>query len=215
MSQTWEYLSFILVWVVAGLDLFHGYGLNWGWSIVALTFSMRLVLAPLNVLQIRERIRLTRAQTQTSHLSQKHQTKEELSQALADLYRSYNINFWRIIWPMFIQGILFGCLLLALRWPEFQAQISTESWGFIRFLNHNLLTQPSSLILLGTLAFIQTITLKVRQSKEFEKTSLIHWIFYLLIAGLLLPLPGGFLIAILANSFWNLLQELTVYRLIW
>ena len=72
----------------------HGtIGLPWGWSIVALTLMVRMLLVPLTVKQIHSMQNLQRYAPQMKEIQKKYKgDRQKLNEELMKFYRENNIN---------------------------------------------------------------------------------------------------------------------------
>src|SRR6478672_5760849 len=80
-----------------GLHLFHGMGMSWGWSVVALTVLVRLLLLPLSYKQFRSSQRtsqrLEALLPQLRDIQAKYLTdRKRMNQETFDLYKRYEVN---------------------------------------------------------------------------------------------------------------------------
>ncbi len=102
----WAQLKDSLRWV---LEFYHGHGLSWGWSIVMLTVTVRLIMVPLTVKQFRSMAAMQTLQPKVRSLQNKYkgkssrEDKQEMQKELMELYREHNINPFASCLPMVAQ----------------------------------------------------------------------------------------------------------------
>ena len=102
----------------AVLSAFHGLGLSWGASIIALTVVTRTVLIPLTYKQIKGMRALQAFQPQIKELQEKYKNdRQRLSQEMMKLYQENKINPLASCIPLIAQMPIFITLFYALRGP--------------------------------------------------------------------------------------------------
>lgn len=102
----------------AVLSAFHGLGLSWGASIIALTVVTRTVLIPLTYKQIKGMRALQAFQPQIKELQEKYKNdRQRLSQEMMKLYQENKINPLASCIPLIAQMPIFITLYSTLRGP--------------------------------------------------------------------------------------------------
>jgi YidC/Oxa1 family membrane protein insertase len=106
---SWVMLRWHELWAAVGLDKTEFLGTNWDWvlSIIFLVITIRVVLFPLYVKQIKSQRAMQALQPQIKELQQKYKggDKQAMQQEMMELYRKEKAN------P------IMGCLPLALQAP--------------------------------------------------------------------------------------------------
>src|SRR5947209_791980 len=98
-----------LVWLTLALG-------SAGISIILFTIGIRLVLAPLQIVQLRNAKAMQRLQPLMAELRQKHgKDREAMSKATMDLYREHHVNPAMGCLPMLLQFPILIGLFYALR----------------------------------------------------------------------------------------------------
>ena len=99
----------------AVLRFYHDHGVSWGWSIVLLTFTVRLAILPLTVKQFRSMAAMQRIQPQVKALQNKYKDKKDpdarkqMQQEMMGLYREHNVNPFASCLPLLLQlPVFFG-----------------------------------------------------------------------------------------------------------
>ena len=103
------------------LQFFHNnLGLSWGWSIVALTVIVRIVLLPLTYKQIKSMRAMQLLQPQIKELQEKYKgNRELLNQKLAEFYKENQFNPLGSCLPLILQMPVFFALFYMLRAQDF------------------------------------------------------------------------------------------------
>ena len=126
-------------WVVV---FFHDtVGLGWGPAIVALTFTVRLLILPLSLKQIRSMRAMAELQPHIKAIQQKHKNdKQRQQQEMMRFYQENEINPLASCLPLVLQIPVFISLYYMLKGDSFQEDVLAsppEGWLFI-----NSLLQP-------------------------------------------------------------------------
>ena len=105
------------------LDFFYMYVHSWGWSIILLTLTVRIVLIPLTFKQTRAMKDIQRIQPLLKELQAKHKgDKEKLAQAQMALYKEHKVSPLGGCLPILLQMPIFFALFTLLRQPVFKGQ---------------------------------------------------------------------------------------------
>lgn len=100
---------------LALLQFFYGISGSYGWSIVLLTFAVRVILLPLTIQQTKAQIDLQRIQPKVKELQRKYKDdKEKLNQELLKLYSEHKVNPFGGCLPLLIQLPIFFALFKTL-----------------------------------------------------------------------------------------------------
>jgi YidC/Oxa1 family membrane protein insertase len=101
----------------AVLQFFHNtFGFSWGWSIIALTVAVRIVLIPLTVKQFRSMHALQRLAPDLKALQQKYKDdKQRLQEETMKFYREHKVNPFGSCLPLVFQLPVFFSLYYMLR----------------------------------------------------------------------------------------------------
>lgn len=124
-----------LIWLLDQvLTALHDVGLSWGWSIVALTLLVRVVILPLSIRQIRLTMRSQEVAPELARLRDEHKdsSQEELVEALTAFYKEHGghpLSSCLLVLP---QIPIFVALFFLLNGGE---SAISGSWLFIADLN--------------------------------------------------------------------------------
>ena len=118
-------------------------GFGWGLAIVALTFTIRLLILPLSIKQIRGMRALQELQPQLKAIQEKHKDdKPRQQQEMMKFYQENEINPLASCWPLLLQIPVFLALFALLRGDAFQDDVTgsgpaSQGWLFIDSLIEN------------------------------------------------------------------------------
>ena len=105
-----------LLWM---LETIHKTGLTWAWSIIVVTFIVRLALVPLTVKQQQSMRRMTALQPELKKLQAKYKhDRQILNEKMMEFYRENNTNPFGSCLPILVQIPIFIGLFYLLRGPE-------------------------------------------------------------------------------------------------
>jgi len=115
----WQQIIDALVWL---LNHYHDALGSWGWSIVLLTFTIRLLMVPLTVKQFRSMAAMQVIQPKVKALQNRYKGKTaredraKMQQELMELYKEHNVNPFGSCLPLLVQAPVFIALNAVLRW---------------------------------------------------------------------------------------------------
>ncbi len=115
----WSQIQDALVWL---LNHYHDALGSWGWSIVLLTFTIRLLMVPLTVKQFRSMAAMQVVQPKVKALQNRYKGKTsreeraKMQAELMELYKEHNVNPFGSCLPLLIQAPVFIALNSVLRY---------------------------------------------------------------------------------------------------
>ncbi len=135
------------------LEFWHGVigdGPNsWGWAIILLTFTVRIVILPLTFKGVKSMQRLQGLQPEIKKIQQRYKDdKQRMNQEVMAFYQREKVNPLGSCMPLLLQIPFFISLFYLLRSDEFTADIANNP-GF--FPIDNLAEKVSDPVLLGVL----------------------------------------------------------------
>lgn len=118
-------ISALMLWV---LEFFHGIVNNWGWSIVLLTFTVKLILYPFSEKGYRSMAKMRHLAPEMQRLKELYgNDRQKIGQETIALYRKEKVNPMGGCWPMLIQIPIF----IALFWMlQESVQLRQAPWIF-------------------------------------------------------------------------------------
>lgn len=142
-----------LLWL---LETIHNIGFTWAWSIIILTFLVRIALVPLTVKQQQSMRRMTALQPELKKLQAKYKhDRQLLNEKMMEFYRENNTNPFGSCLPIVVQIPIFIGLFYLLRSPERFVEPGDDLsflFGFIPDITTHLKDLPTS-----TLAILMVI----------------------------------------------------------
>ena len=119
------------------LEFWHGvigdFEGSWGWSIILLTFTVRIVILPLTFKGVKSMQRLQTLQPEIKKIQERYKDdKQRMNQEVMAFYQREKVNPLGSCLPLLLQIPFFISLFYLLRSPEFKADIEgNESFFFI------------------------------------------------------------------------------------
>jgi YidC/Oxa1 family membrane protein insertase len=157
LSLTIDYgwLWFIAKYLFVVLGFIHGLVGNWGWSIVIITFLIKLVFFPLSHKSYTSMARMRLLQPKIKQLQEQYASdRPQLQKAMMDLYAKEKVNPLGGCLPILIQIPIF----IALYWM-LMASVELRQAPFLGWLKDLSVHDPYYIlpILTGALMFLQQI----------------------------------------------------------
>lgn len=211
----WQQIVDGLVWL---LNHYHDALGSWGWSIVLLTFTIRLLMVPLTVRQFRSMAAMQVIQPKVKALQNRYKGKTsreeraKMQAELMELYKEHNVNPFGSCLPLLVQAPVFIALNAVLRWHIHPS-------GNLGFLGIENIFLPLNQI--GTIAEYTLIALYV--GSMLASTLLFSFVQdrqqkYMLAAMPIVFVPfvlrfsTGVMIYWITSNFWTLGQQGTIKR---
>jgi YidC/Oxa1 family membrane protein insertase len=121
----WQALLNALGHVVAWIyDLVPNYGV----TIILLTVTIRLVLLPLGIKQVRSMQHMQIVQPKIKQIQQKYKgNKQRQQEEIMKLYKEYGVNPFSGCWPVLLQFPILIAMYSVLRWPQHPIHVPTDS----------------------------------------------------------------------------------------
>jgi YidC/Oxa1 family membrane protein insertase len=121
----WQALLDALGWVVAQIyDLIPNYGV----TIILLTVTIRLILLPLGIKQVRSMQHMQIVQPKIKQIQGKYKgNKQRQQEEIMKLYKEYGVNPFSGCWPVLLQFPILIAMYSVLRWPQHPIHVPTDS----------------------------------------------------------------------------------------
>src|SRR5215216_6974420 len=131
-------------------DLLGDFDGSWGWSIILLTFTVRIAILPLTFKGVKAMQRLQQLQPEIKEIQQRYKgDRQRMNQEVMAFYQREKVNPLGSCLPLVLQIPFFISLFYLLRSDEFQQDIAgNASFGPIPNLAEKVTGDP---VLLGAL----------------------------------------------------------------
>ena len=214
LANIFQPLIDVADWLITSLH--DDVGLTWGWSIVALTVIVRLLMIPLTIKQIRSMNALRVLQPQVKAIQEKYkEDRQRMQQEMMKFYKENQVNPFASCLPLLLQLPVFMALFFLLNGNEFKDQVlSSPDQGFL-FIDN--ITEPATGLTLIVLMVLfigsqmaSTMVMSVTADKTQQRIMLL---LPLVFAALVPSFPAGLLVYWITTNFWTLGQAIVVRKL--
>jgi YidC/Oxa1 family membrane protein insertase len=121
----WQALLNALGWVVAQI---YDFIPNYGVTIILLTVTIRLILLPLGIKQVRSMQHMQIVQPKIKQIQAKYKgNKTRQQEEIMKLYKEYGVNPFSGCWPVLLQFPILISMYSVLRWPQHPIHVPTDS----------------------------------------------------------------------------------------
>jgi YidC/Oxa1 family membrane protein insertase len=188
---------------------------SWGFSIILLTFTVRLVILPLTFKGVKSMQRLQQLQPEISRLRERYkEDKQRMNQEVMRFYQEQKVNPLGSCLPLALQIPFFIALFQLLRSSEFRHDIaSNHSFLFIDDLAHKV-TQPAVLVTLIVLYIgTQLASTMVTTLSADKNQQRIMYALPFVFATFIVNFPAGLIVYWITTNVWTVGQQLLVRKL--
>jgi YidC/Oxa1 family membrane protein insertase len=201
------------------LEFWHGvigdFEGSWGWSIILLTFTVRIFILPLTFKGVKSMQRLQSFQPEIKAIQARYKDdKQRMNQEVMAFYQREKVNPLGSCLPLILQIPFFISLFYLLRSDEFQADIA-DNPGFL-FID-NLAEKVTDPVLLGVLIVLYIGTqLAASAVTAFSADPMQRRIMFALpfvFAVFLINFEAGLIVYWITTNVWTVGQQLLVKKL--
>jgi YidC/Oxa1 family membrane protein insertase len=201
------------------LEFWHDLiGGSWGWSIILLTFTVRIAILPLTFRGVKSMQRLQALQPEIKAIQERYKDdRQRMNQEVMAFYQREKVNPLGSCLPLVLQIPFFISLFYLLRSPEFKADIAgNASFGPIDNLAHKIVfaDQPVLLITLivlyvGTQLAATMVTAFSADPTQRRIMLAMPFVFTIFI----INFQAGLIVYWITTNVWTIGQQLLVKKL--
>jgi YidC/Oxa1 family membrane protein insertase len=198
------------------LRFWHGaVGGSWGWSIILLTFTVRLAILPLTFRGVKGMQRMQVLQPKIKEIQERYKDdKQRMNQEVMAFYQREKVNPLGSCFPLVLQIPFFIGLFQLLRSPRFRHDIaSNPGFGPI----HDMAHKVHAPVLLGVLIVLyvgtQLAASAVTAISADPTQKKIMYALPLVFAIFIVNFPAGLIVYWITTNVWTLGQQLLVRKL--
>jgi YidC/Oxa1 family membrane protein insertase len=190
-------------------------GGSWGWAIILLTFTVRLVILPLTFKGVKGMQRMQVLQPKIKEIQERYKDdKQRMNQEVMAFYQREKVNPLGSCLPLALQIPFFIALFQLLRSARFKADIaSNPGFGPI----HDMSQKVHEPVLLGTLIVLyvgtQLAASAVTAVSADPNQKRIMYALPLVFAIFIVNFPAGLIVYWITTNVWTLGQQLLVRKL--
>jgi YidC/Oxa1 family membrane protein insertase len=199
------------------LEFWHDFlGGSWGWSIILLTFTVRIAILPLTFRGVKSMQRLQALQPEIKQIQERYKDdRQRMNQEVMAFYQREKVNPLGSCLPLVLQIPFFISLFYLLRSPEFKADIAgNAAFGPIDNLAEKVTGDPvllGSLIVLyvGTQLAATAVTAFSADPTQRRIMFAMPFVFTLFIVNF----QAGLIVYWITTNVWTIGQQLLVKKL--
>jgi YidC/Oxa1 family membrane protein insertase len=196
-------------------DLIGNFEGSWGWSIILLTFTVRILILPLTFKGVKAMQRLQTFQPEIKKIQERYKDdKKRMNEEVMAFYQREKVNPLGSCLPLLLQIPFFIALFQLLRSPEFKADIA-DNPGF--YAIDNLAQKVDDPVLLGVLivlyvgtqlaaSLVTAISADPTQRRIMLALPFVFVIF-------IVNFQAGLIVYWITTNIWTIGQQLLVKKL--
>jgi YidC/Oxa1 family membrane protein insertase len=204
----------------AVLDFWHGllgdFDGSWGWSIVLLTFTVRLVILPLTFKGIKSMQRMQVLQPEIKKIQERYKgDRQRMNQEIMAFYQKEKVNPLGSCLPLALQIPFFIALFQLLRSAGFKEDLGTnKGFLFIPDLTEKVTGHPAVLVTLiilyvGTQLAASAVTAISADPTQRRIMFALPFVFTVFI----INFQAGLIVYWITTNVWTIGQQLVVRKL--
>src|SRR5919205_3651586 len=189
---------------------------SWGWSIILLTFTVRLFILPLTFKGVKSMQRLQQLQPEIKRIQQRYKDgRQRMNQEVMRFYQEQKVNPLGSCLPLILQIPFFISLFYLLRSSAFKQDIAgNESFLFIPNLAEKVTGHPAVLVVLivlyvGTQLAASAVTAFSADPTQRRIMFALPFVFTIFI----INFQAGLIVYWITTNVWTIGQQLLVRKL--
>jgi YidC/Oxa1 family membrane protein insertase len=194
-----------------------GAGANsWGWAIILLTFTIRILILPLTFKSVKSMQALQVLQPEMKKIQERYKDdRQRMNQEMMRFYQENKVNPLGSCLPLLLQIPFFIALFELLRSDSFKADLGVnDSFFFIPDLADNLKGDPAVLALMvvlyvGTQLVASSITMVSADAMQRRIMLGLPFVFVIFI----INFEAGLIVYWITTNVWTIGQQLVVRKL--
>jgi YidC/Oxa1 family membrane protein insertase len=189
---------------------------SWGWSIILLTFTIRILILPLTFKSVKSMQKLQLLQPEMKKIQERYKDdRQRMNQEMMKFYQENKVNPLGSCLPLLLQIPFFIALFYLLQSDSFQADIAgNASFGPINDLAEPLTDQPVVLgvmvVLYVATQLIATLITSIGGDKTQQRIMFaLPFVFVIFI----INFEAGLIVYWITTNVWTIGQQLVVRKL--
>jgi YidC/Oxa1 family membrane protein insertase len=199
------------------LEFWHDLlGGSWGWSIILLTFTVRIFILPLTFRGVKSMQRLQSLQPEIKQIQERYKDdRQRMNQEVMAFYQREKVNPLGSCLPLLLQIPFFISLFYLLRSPEFKADIAGNAgFGPIDNLAEKITGDPVLLgvlivLYVGTQLAASAVTAFSADPTQRRIMFAMPFVFVIFIVNF----QAGLIVYWITTNVWTIGQQLLVKKL--
>jgi YidC/Oxa1 family membrane protein insertase len=197
-------------------DLLGNFDGSWGWSIILLTFTVRLAILPLTFKGVKSMQRMQQLQPEIKRIQARYKgDRQRMNQEIMAFYQREKVNPLGSCLPLALQIPFFIALFQLLRSPTFKEDLGdNKSFFFIPDLTQKVTHHPAVLITLivlyvGTQLAASAVTAISADPTQRRIMLALPFVFTIFI----INFQAGLIVYWITTNVWTIGQQLVVKKL--
>jgi YidC/Oxa1 family membrane protein insertase len=196
-------------------DLIGDFDGSWGWSIILLTFTVRIAILPLTFKGVKGMQRMQQLQPEIKKIQERYKDdRQRMNQEVMAFYQREKANPLAACFPLLLQIPFFISLFYLLRSPEFKADIAgNEGFGPIEDLADNIgdpvLLGVVIVLYVGTQLAASAVTMVSGDPNQKRIMYALPFVFVIFI----INFEAGLIVYWITTNVWTIGQQLVVRKL--
>jgi YidC/Oxa1 family membrane protein insertase len=189
---------------------------SWGWAIILMTFTIRILILPLTFKSVKSMQKLQLLQPEMKKIQERYKDdKQRMNQEMMRFYQENKVNPLGSCLPLLLQIPFFVSLFYLLRSSEFTGDIKgNETWLFIPNLAEPLTDHPFVLGVMIVLYVVTQLIATMITSIGGDKTQqrimfALPFVFVIFIVNF----EAGLILYWVTTNVWTIGQQLVVRKL--
>jgi YidC/Oxa1 family membrane protein insertase len=197
-------------------DLIGDFDGSWGWSIILLTFTVRIAILPLTFRGVKSMNELQRLQPELKKIQERYKDdRQRMNQEIMRFYQEHKVNPLGSCLPLLLQIPFFISLFYLLRSESFKADLGdNRSFFFIDDLAETTTGDPAVLVTLiilyiGTQLAATLVTAISADPTQRRIMLALPFVFTIFIVNF----EAGLIVYWITTNVWTIGQQLLVRKL--
>jgi YidC/Oxa1 family membrane protein insertase len=201
------------------LEFWHDLvGGSWGWSIILLTFTVRIFILPLTFRGVKSMQRLQTLQPEIKQIQERYKDdRQRMNQEIMAFYQREKVNPLGSCMPLLLQIPFFIALFYLLRSDEFQADIAgNAAFGPINDLADKISFSDQPALLIGLIVLYVGTQLAASAVTAFSADPMQRRIMFALpfvFVVFIINFEAGLIVYWITTNVWTIGQQLLVKKL--
>ncbi len=190
------------------LKQIYGFVNNWGWSIVLVTFFIKLLFYPLSAASYRSMANMKKLTPKFQSIRERYAgDRQRMSQAMMELYKQEKVNPFSGCWPMLVQIPVF----LALYWTLLES-VELRQADWILWITDLSAKDPFYILplLMGATMFIQQ-KFSANPGLDPLQQKIMQWM-PVIFTGFFMLFPAGLVLYWVVNNTLSIAQQAYITR---
>ena len=202
LTRDYGMFAFVAKPIFAVMNLLHKFVGNWGWTIIAFTVLMKVVLFPLSASSFRSMAKTKQLQPKMQSIRDRYkEDPQKMNQAMMELYKTEKVNPLGGCLPVVVQMPIFIALYSVL-----SASVETRDAAWIGWV-HDLSTPDPYSILPAVMAVAMFFQTKLSPAPPDPTQAKVMMFMPLMFSVMFFMFPSGVVLYYVVNTLLSIAQQ--------